>query len=82
MTLLFVSLLSLIAEQPLSFLGWFLNLLSVFSFFLLINRVMNPDREAFYEEESLIPLNDDTPEERELFQVDEVKRKHSYHIDA
>ncbi|KGM07573.1 hypothetical protein LP43_1188 [Methylophaga thiooxydans] len=43
---------------------------------------MNPDRKAFYEEESLIPLNDDTPEERELFQTEQVKSKHSYHLDA
>lgn len=72
----------MIAEQSVNFLAWFLNILSVLSFFILVNRIMNPKRKAFYEEESLIPLNDDTPEERELFHTDEVKPKHSYHLDA
>jgi len=82
MSLLLITFLSLIAEQSVNFLAWFLNILSVLSFFILVNRIMNPKRKAFYEEESLIPLNDDTPEERELFHTDEVKPKHSYHLDA
>ncbi|WP_273149698.1 hypothetical protein [Methylophaga thiooxydans] len=82
MSLLLITIFSLIAEQSVSFLGWCLNILPVLSFFMLVNRIMNPDRKAFYEEESLIPLNDDTPEERELFQTEQVKSKHSYHLDA
>lgn len=82
MSLLLITIFSLLAEQSVNFLGWCLNILPVLIFFILVNRIMNPDRKAFYEEEGLTPLNDDTSEEREIFQTDQVNSKHSYHFDA
>jgi len=75
-------LYSLILSQPMSLSGWLINLIFVLGFYFLVCWVMSPHRKAYYEEESQIPLNDDSPEERKLFQKSHHKSKHLYRLDA
>lgn len=58
-------LLSLL--PPATLFTWTLNLVMLAGFIWLVRRVLSVEKQDYYREESLIPLLDDSDEEKQLF---------------
>lgn len=62
---------------------WLLDWIFLLGFILVINRVFSPLSRDKYREESFIPLDDDSPEEKALFQdCRDLPRRHIGRLDA
>lgn len=58
-------LLSLLS--PAALFSWTLSLVMLAGFIWLVRRVLSVEKQDYYHEESLIPLLDDSDEEKQLF---------------
>lgn len=73
-------LLSLLA--PAALFSWTLSLVILTGFIWLVRRVLSVEKQDYYHEESLIPLLDDSDEEKQLFPQSDWHQPRRGRLDA
>lgn len=77
------TILTLIALQPDErWLNSVVSLVVIFGLFLIINWVLRSENKVYFEQQSLIPLNDDTAAEKRLLNHRAKNPLNYQHFDA
>lgn len=82
MYLLLWNLLYASGGDVISLYSWLISTLLLSGFIVLIKQVYAPDNRARYQQESQIPLDDDTLEETQRLNHQRRYQAHHTHIDA
>lgn len=67
---------------PAVLFSWTLSLIILTGFIWLVRRILSVEKQDYYREESLIPLNDDSDEEKQLFAQAEHPHPRRGRLDA
>ena len=82
MPLLLLSVLFGPTLNAVTLLGWLVNVFFLLAFFVVAHQVYSPANKKMYEKESMIPLEDDSPAEKQIFRHEDNRNRHSSHLDA